>query len=127
MKILTVVTIIVAAVMLFNRGDKYSDEVYIKENAFWVENKKDIADFIDVFENADEEFFTQQLIEGKIKFVDKETKISVLNELNDGKIIEIKFLKGKYKNKSGYTLSRFIFDALKEKAKRKDKSYGIKN
>lgn len=119
--------IIVAAVVLFNRGNNYSDEVYIKEKAFWVENKESIADFIDVFENADEEFFTQQLIEGKIKFVNKETKISVISELNNGKIIEIKFLKGQYKNKVGYTLNRFVFDALKEKEMRKANSYGIKN
>ena len=119
--------IIVAAVVFFNRDDKYSDEVYIKENAFWVENKEYIADFVDVFENTDEEFFTQQLIEGKIKFVNKETKISVISELNNGKIIEIKFLKGQYKNKVGYTLHRFIFDALKEKEIRKANSYGIKN
>ena len=85
-KILSVV-LIVAAIILVGCGSKYSDETFIKENASWVEDKDKIADFLDVAETMDKDFFLQLYVDGKIKGIDKETKVAVTGELNDGKIL----------------------------------------
>ena len=95
-------------------------KLFYKKNASWVETKENIPDFLnaaglDEEGEYDEEFLTQQLIEGRIKFTDKEIKVAVTDELNSGKVIEIKFLQGRYKNKVGYTLPDFVRDKKKER------------
>lgn len=101
-------------------GNRYSDETFLRENASWVENKDYIDDFMDAAgldDNGvyDEEFLTQQLIDGKIQYTDKKIKVAVTGELKNGKIVEIKILQGRYKNKIGYTFPAFIIDAGKER------------
>lgn len=115
MKKFLAVMLITLTVIFTSCGSKYSDETFLKENATWVENKDDIIDFLDIVNEMDEDFFQQLYIDGKIKGVDKETKIHVSGELHDGKIVEIKFLQGRYKNKIGYTIPEFIIDIGKEK------------
>ena len=106
-----------------NNVSKYSDETFLKENSSWVEDKRNIADFLnaaglDEERKPDEDFFMQQIIEGKINFTDKEIKVAVIGELNNGKIVEVKILQGRYKNKTVYTIPEFIKD-LKEEIERK--------
>ena len=88
----------------------------------WTETKENARDLLDALETNDKDFFVQLYADGKIKEVDKETKITVTNELNDGKIIEIKFLQGRYKNKVGYTLLRFIEDIGEKRAQEKKRA-----
>ena len=96
-------------------GSKYSDETLIVEFAFWSEDKENIPDLLDAINTRDTEFLAQQVIDGKIKHAEKETKVAVVSEFNNGEIVEIKFLQGRYKNKVGYTLSEFIIDVGKER------------
>lgn len=84
-------------------------EGLIVRGAFWVEEKENIHDFLDAIETYDEEFFKQQFREGKTFYIDTDTRINCSNDtLNDGKIVKIKFLKGRYKNKLGYTYIKFV-------------------
>lgn len=120
MKILVSFVLIVFTLTLFGCGSKYSDETYIKETAAWVENKENIAEFLnaaglDDEGTFDEGFLMQQVIDGKVYFMDKEAKVAVIDELNNGKVIEIKFLQGRYKNKVGYTVPELVVDLKKEK------------
>lgn len=101
-------------------GSKYSNELLLKENASWVETKENIDDFMDAAGRGnnneyDEEFLMQQFLDGKIKSTDKEIKISVTDELKGGKVVEIKFLQGRNKNKVGYTFPEFVIDVGKER------------
>lgn len=96
-------------------GSKYSDETLIVDFAFWTEDKENINDMLDAINTYDTEFLAQQVVGGKVKHAEKETKIAVISELNNGEIVEIKFLQGRYKNKIGYTLSECIKDVGKEK------------
>lgn len=101
-------------------GNKYSNETFLQANASWVEIKENIDDFMDGAgrggdSEIDKEFLTQQLIDGKIKYTDKEIKVAVTDELKGGKIVEIKILQGRYKNKVGYTFPEFIMDVGKER------------
>lgn len=83
----------------------------IMKNAFWVEKEENIHDFLDAILTKDTDFFEQQIREGKILHVDKDTKIHFSNDkLNNGTVIKIKFLQGRYKNKSGYTIAKFIYE-----------------
>ena len=83
----------------------------LAKNTFWVEKKENIHDFLDAIKTGDQDFFEQQIREGKIYHVDKDTKIHYSNDrLNDGAILQITFLQGRYKNKKGYTLSNFIYE-----------------
>lgn len=109
-RFLAIALMMCVLVMVGCGNSNYSDETFLKPNASWVENKEYISDFLDAAETLDEDFFVQQLLEGKIKYVDKETQVAVINELEKGKILEIKFLQGRYKNKTGYTLAKFIRD-----------------
>lgn len=96
-------------------GSKYSDETRIVEFAFWSEDKENIPDLLDAINTRDTEFLAQQVIDGKIKHAEKETKVAVVSEFNNGEIVEIKFLQGRYKNKVGYTLAEYIKDVGKER------------
>lgn len=114
-------------------GNRYSDETFLRENASWVENKDYIDDFMDAAgldDNGvyDEEFLTQQLLDGKIQYTNKKIKVAVTDELKNGKIVEIKILQGRYKNKIGYTFPAFIIDAGKEKEikKKQDEERRVK-
>ena len=118
-KILTV-ALMAAIILLSGCGSNYSDETFLEERTFWVANKDDIDDFIDGAGRGDkgefdEDFLQQQLLEGRIQFSDKEVKVAVTDELKGGKVVEIKFLQGRYKNKVGYTFPEFIIDVGKEK------------
>ena len=117
-KILSVMLILV--VIILTGCGKYSDETFLKESTFFVEKKEDIDDFIDGAGRGDnsefdEDFLKQQLEEGRLKFSDKEVKIAVTGELRGGKIVEIKFMQGRYKNKIGYVFSEFIKDLERER------------
>jgi|GEM_PF-5287201 len=101
-----------------NNDNKYSNETYIKADSLWVENKGEIGDFLDGVVTHDIEFLAQQHIEGKVKNVDKKVMIEVMDELNNGKIVQIKFLQGRYKNKTGYTLSEWIKDEEEERERK---------
>lgn len=84
-------------------------EGLIVRGAFWVDKKENIHDFLDAIETSDVEFIKQQIREGKTFYVDTDTRINCSNDtLNDGKVVRIKFLRGKYKNKLGYTYVKFI-------------------
>lgn len=115
MKKIFSVALIIFALILVGCGNKYSDETILIGYATFVENKENIADFLDAEENDDEEFLKQQVIDGRIKYVDKETPVAVIDEMNGGKILEIKFLQGRYRNKVGYTRSDFVRDLKREK------------
>lgn len=85
-----------------------SEGIIIK-NGFWVEKEENISEYLDAWESQDDEFFAELVKEGKIYHVDKETRIYFSNEkLNNGKIVQIRFLQGKYKNKTGYIMIKFI-------------------
>lgn len=115
MKRFVVAVLILAMMIVSGCGSKYSDETLIVEFAFWSEDKENIPDLLDAINTRDTEFLAQQVIDGKIKHADKETKVAVMSEFNNGEIVEIKFLQGRYKNKVGYTLSEFIIDVGKER------------
>lgn len=116
MKKFLLVALLVTAIFICGCGSKYSDETYLDLVAFWAETKANAHDYLDAFETADDDFFLQQLYDGRIKPApEKLTKIAVTGEYDGGKIVEIKFLEGRYKNKVGYTLARFVLDAGKER------------
>ena len=119
-KFLTV-AIIVAAIFICSCGSKYSDETLIVDFAFWTEDKKNIPDMLDAINTYDTEFLAQQVVDGKVKHADRETKIAVTGEYDGGKILEIKFLEGRYKNKVGYTLPKMIRDVGKEREQAREK------
>lgn len=114
------VALMLAVICVVGCGSNYSDETFLEERTFWVANKEDIDDFIDGAGRGDkgefdEDFLQQQLLEGRIQFSDKEVKVAVTDELKGGKVVEIKFLQGRYKNKVGYVFPEFIIDVGKEK------------
>lgn len=118
-QVLSFILIIFSIIVLgCSNNDKYSDETYVKTDSLWVENKGEIEDFLDGIYTHDVEFLTQQHIEGKVKSVDNEVKIEVINELNNGQIVQIRFLQGRYKNKIGYTLSEWIKDEKEERERK---------
>ena len=119
-RILAIALMMCVLVMVGCGNSKYSDETVLEERVFWVENEDDIDDFIDGAGRGangefDEDFLRQQLAEGRIKFSEKEVKISVVDELRGGKVVEIKFLQGRNKNKIGYVFPEFIRDLKKER------------
>lgn len=116
MKFLSVMLVFLLVIMV-GCGKKYSEETYLNEDAAWVEKKEYVTDFLDAIETMDGEFLYQQILEGKVQHVDKETLVAVTDELERGKIVEIKFLQGRYKNKIGYTFPEFITDVAKEREK----------
>lgn len=121
-KFLTVVLIILIINIVGCGSSKYSDETYLEERVFFVDDKENIDDFIEgagrnYNSEFDEEFLQQMLLEGRIKFSDKEVKVAVTDEIKGGKIVEIKFLQGRYKNKTGYVFPEFIVDVKREKEK----------
>lgn len=129
MRILTGVLIFIVAVIIFNRGSEYSgkpeysDETEMVILAIWTDDKENIPDMIDAIYSYDEEFLDQQIVDGKVKQTDKEIKIAVEDVLNDGNVVKVKFLQGRYKNKTGYTAPEFVRDVkeardLKEKAEK---------
>lgn len=84
-------------------------EGIIMKNGFFVEEKENIADFLDAWESQDDDFLAQQVIDGKVFHIDKDTRVYYSNDkFNNGKIVKIKFLQGRYKNKLGYTIVKFI-------------------
>ncbi len=107
------VALIVVVILFSGCGSNYSDEVVIKPYAVWLEDKKNLEDIFDALNDADTEYLEQHL--RKIKMMDKETKVAVTDEFNNGKYVEIKFLQGRYKNKVGYTESESIIDVGKER------------
>lgn len=120
MKKFFLLTLVFMMLVCCSCGSKYSNELLLKENASWVETKENLDDFMDAAGRGnnseyDEEFLMQQFLDGKIKSTDKEIKISVTDELKGGKVVEIKFLQGRYKNKVGYTFPEFVIDVGKER------------
>lgn len=116
MKKFFAVACLVAAIFICGCGSKYSDETYLDLVAFWAETKENARDYLDAFETDDDDFLTQQFYDGRIKPApEKLTRIAVTDEYDGGKIVEIKFLEGRYKNKVGYTLAKFVLDAGKER------------
>lgn len=95
-------------------GSKYSDKTFILKKAGWVETEEYARDFLDALESGDDDFLEQQLIDKKIKLVDKETKVAVLDEVAGGKILKIKFSEGRYKNSVGYTPAEYVKDYIEE-------------
>lgn len=122
MKKIFLLALMFVILILVGCGNKYSDETLILKKAGWVENEENARDFLDALETNDDDFLTQQIIDGKIKIVDKETKIAVLGDTDNGKIVNIKFSEGRYKNNVGYTLAEYIKDVGKEREleKRRD-------
>lgn len=115
MKKFFAVACLVATILICGCGSKYSDETLIVDFAFWTEDRANIPDMLDAINTYDTEFLAQQVVDGKVKHADRETKIAVTDEYDGGKTVEIKFLEGRYKNKVGYTLARFVLDAGKER------------
>lgn len=114
-KFLTV-AVLVALIFICGCGSKYSDETYLDLVAFWAETKENARDFLDGYETGDEDFLAQQFYDGRIKRApEKLTRIAITGDYDSGKIVEIKFLEGRYKNKVGYTLARFVLDEGKER------------
>lgn len=114
------VALVLIVIIISGCGSKYSDETFLQQNASWVETKENVDDFMDAAGRGndseyDEEFLMQQFLDGKIKSTDKEIKIAVTDKLKGGKVVEIKFLQGRYKNKVGYTFPEFIIDVGKER------------
>ena len=90
------------------RRKNMSEGLIFGEN-FWVDKEENIHDFLDAIETRDNEFFEQQIHDGKIYYVEKDTRINISNDtLNNGKIVKIQFLRGKYKNKEGYTYTQCV-------------------
>lgn len=129
MRILTGMLMIVVAMIIFNRWSEYSgkpeysDETEMVILAIWTNDKENIPDMLDAIYSYDEEFLDQQIIDGKVNQTDKEIKIAVEGVLNDGNVVKVKFLQGRYKNKIGYTVPEFVRDVkeareLEEKAKK---------
>lgn len=91
------------------RQRKNMSEGLILGETFWVDKDENIRDFLEALETRDDEFFVQQIHDGKIYYVEKDTRINISNDtLNNGKIVKIQFLRGKYKNKEGYTYIKFV-------------------
>lgn len=118
-KILSPLLMIVALILVGCGGSNYSDETLIVGYGYWSEKKENIPDLQDAINTSDVEYLVQQVIEGKVIRADKDTKIAVTGEYDGGKIVEIKFLQGRYKNKVGYTLPECIIDVAKEKEREK--------
>lgn len=114
-KFLLIIMVLIAIITVGCGNSKYSDSVFIRKGALWVEKREYVHDFLDATENKDDDFLLQQLIEGKVMSIDKETKVTVLDELDNDKIVQVKFLQGRHKNKTGYTISLMIRDAQKER------------
>ena len=116
MKKFLAVALILLVMCVAGCGSKYSDETYLDPVADWTETKDYVRDYLDALETDDDDFLMQQFYDGRIKAApEKLTKIAVMDEYDSGKIVEIKFLEGRYKNKVGYTLAEFIIDAGKER------------
>lgn len=110
MKKFLIVACLVMTIFICGCGSKYSDETLIVDFAFWTEDRANIPDMLDAINTYDTEFLAQQVVDGKVKHADRETKIAVTDEYDGGKTVEIKFLEGRYKNKVGYTLAEFVKD-----------------
>lgn len=115
MKKFLIVACLVMTIFICGCGNKYSDETLIVDFAFWTEDRANILDMLDAINTYDTEFLAQQVVDGKVKHADRETKIAVTDEYDGGKTVEIKFLEGRYKNKVGYTLAEFIRDVGRAK------------
>ena len=119
MKKILSVALMLLVICVCGCGSKYSDETYLDPVAGWTETKDYARDYLEAYETGDDDFLMQQYYDERIKpappFYDKLTKIAVMDEYDNGKIVEIKFLEGRYKNKVGYTLASFILDEGKER------------
>lgn len=128
MRKILMIAMIITTLFLLGCENKYSDETYLIANASWVEDTENIVDFLnasglDEEGEYDEDFLMQQILDGKINYVDKETKIEVMRELNvnGGKVLEIKIKQGRYKNKVVYTPAGFVRDLNQEREEKKRK------
>ena len=91
------------------RARENMSEGLIVEGAFWLDKKENIPDFLEAIETRDDEFFLQQFRENKIYRVNADTRINCSKDTShNGKIVKIKFLRGQYKNKEGYTYKKFV-------------------
>lgn len=125
MRKILLLALIIVTLCLLGCGSKYSNETLLIAYATWVEEKENIDDFLDAEENLDEDFLAQQYLEGRVNYIDKDTKVEVLNELKNGKIVEVKFMHGRYKNKIGYTRSQYIRDLKREREKEREEAQRI--
>lgn len=85
----------------------------VQAHSLWVENIRYLYDYKDGFYSGDKEFLLQQVREGKIFFVENPAGVACSGDYEKGKIIEIRFFEGRYKNKSGYIFADFV-QRLKE-------------
>lgn len=89
-----------------NEENIYLGIAYAK--GLWVENRSDVYDYEDGLKNGDKEFLLQMLREGRAKFVENPAGVVCKGEYAQGKVIQITFLEGRYKNKRGYIFADFV-------------------
>lgn len=90
---------------------KKDDEIYkgiVQARSLWVENKRNLYDYEDGFRSGDKEFLLQQVREGKAFFVENPTFVVCKGAYKQGKIIQITFVEGRFRNKRGYVFADFV-------------------
>lgn len=80
----------------------------VRAHSLWVENIRYLHDYKDGFQNGDKDFLLQLVREGKALFVENSAGAVCSGTHEDGKIIQIRFFEGRYKNKKGYIFADFV-------------------
>lgn len=78
-------------------------------NSAWGNSLSDADALEKALLNKDAEFLNQLVLEGRVHIVSSETRVIFYNTpVGNGRIKIMKFLRGKYTDKSGYTLKEYI-------------------
>lgn len=80
----------------------------ILAHSLWIEDKRYLYNYTDGFKSGDKEFLLQLVRGGKAYFVEKNTAVIFNGAYEKGKIIKIRFIEGRYKNKSGYVWADLV-------------------
>lgn len=116
------ISLFIFAILLFTAcgnevktdGTSSGKEIAKEENkillagSFWAENSDYMAFLTDALRRNDKEYLQQLIIEKKVFFVDKNTLVKSFGYTADQNNELISFAEGRYTNKTGRTLKKFL-------------------
>ena len=116
------ISLFIFAILLFTAcgnevktdGTSTGKEISKEENkillagSFWVENSDYMAFLTDALRRNDKEYLQQLIIEKKVFFVDKDTRVKSFGYAADQNNELISFAEGRYTNKTGRTFKKFL-------------------
>ena len=85
-----------------------SEKLLLLQNSFWVQEYESLGYLIDALQRQDNDYLKQLMIEKKVFFVDKDTNVIGNAVATDSNIEMILFKEGRYTNKEGITLRKFL-------------------